>query len=385
MEKEIKVSAENEKTAGSANGVDGWKDNSSKKKKNKKFGLVLIIVLVVGGGIGTYFYLHSLHHEETENAQVEANISPVTSRVSGYVDRVLVQDNQTVKAGDTLLVLDNSDFVLKVKEAEAALAMAKSNLEVARKGVDVGKNQAYTASAGVLAADANIEAAKVRQWRAQKDFERYANLWKDHSITEQQYEQALAEKQAAERQLELLQKQRDIAMRQSKTSSAQTNVTTSQVDVAKAVVEQRQAAVEEAKLNLSYTVIRAKNDGQLSAVDVEPGQLIQAGQSLFNIVNTDNYWVVANFKETQLNRMTAGQEVDVELDAFPGHAFHGKVSSFSPATGNTFALLPADNATGNFVKVVQKVPVKIVFDHLDDPFLKKIKAGMNAEVDVHIN
>lgn len=385
METEVKTKPAKSVTNTSSESTLNGEARASKKKKNKKFGLILMVILVIGGGAGLLFYIHSLHHESTENAQVEANISPVISRVPGYIEKVMVQDNERVKAGDTLLVLDDRDFVLKVKEAEAALAMAQSNLEVARQGVDVGKNQAYAASAGVLAADASIEAAKVRQWRASKDFERYENLWKDHSITEQQYEQALAEKQAADRQLELLQKQRDIALRQSKTSSSQSTVTNSQVAVAEAAVQQREAALEEARLNLSYTAIVAKTDGQLSAVDVEPGQLIQAGQALFNLVNTDKYWVVANFKETQLNRMQIGQEVEVTIDAFPGHTFPAKVGSFAPATGNTFALLPADNATGNFVKVVQKIPVKIVFDASTDPLMDKIKPGMNADVDVHIN
>lgn len=359
--------------------------NKSKQKKNKRFGLILSMVLVIGGGIGGYFYHRSLHHEETDNALVKADVSQLISRVSGYVKHVKVQDNQLVKAGDTLLVIDERDYVVRVKEAEAALAVAESNLEVARQGVNVGKNQVDAAEASVLAADASIEEAKVRQWRAQKDYERYANLWKDHTITEQQYEQALAAKQAADRQLELLQKQREIARRQTQTSNAQSSVTSSRVAVAEASVQQCRAALDAANLSLSYTAIIAPYDGQLSAIAIEPGQMIQAGQSLFSLVNTEKYWVVANFKETQLERMEIGQEVKIVLDAFPGHPFEAVVSSFSPATGNTFALLPADNATGNFVKVVQKVPVKIEFKNSGDPLLKKIKAGMNAEVDVHIN
>ncbi len=359
--------------------------NTATKKKNKNFGVVLAIILVVGSIAGFFLYEHAIHHESTENAQVKADMSQVISRVSGYVNKVLVQDNQLVKTGDTLLIIDDRDYVVRVRQAEAALAVAKSNLEVARQGVNVGINQVDAANANVLAAEAGIEEAKVRQWRAQKDFERYENLWQDHTITEQQYEKALAEKQAADRQLELLEKQREIAQRQSKTSGAQSTVTTSKVAVAEATVQQSEAALEAAKLNLSYTAIIAQFDGQLSAVNIEPGQMVQAGQSLFNLVSTNNYWVVANFKETQLEKMEVGQAVKIEIDAFPSHHFKAKVSSFSPATGNTFALLPADNATGNFVKVVQKVPVKIVFEEPGDPFLSKIKAGMNAEVDVHIN
>lgn len=358
----------------------------SNASKNKRFGSILLVIVVVGSIAGLLIYRHAIHHESTENAQIETNISPVISRVPGYVDHVYVNDNQFVTAGDTLLVLDSRDFMLRVKEAEAALAMAKSNLEVAKQTKNVSRNQVLSADAGVTAADVSIETAKVRQWRAQKDFERYENLWKNHTITEQQYEQALAEKQAADRQLELLQKQREIALQQSKTTTSQSAVTSSQIAVAEAAVQQREAALEEAKLNLSYTVITAKYNGQLSAVGIEAGQLIQAGQALFNVVSTENYWVVANFKETQVTRMEAGQEVEVKLDAFPGHEFHGKITSFSPATGNKFALLPADNSTGNFVKVVQKIPVKIEFENVaDDPFMKRIKAGMNAEVDVYIN
>ena len=275
--------------------------DTAKQKKNKRFGMVLAIILVVGGIAGFFFYEHAIHHEETENAQVKADVSQVISRVSGYVKRVKVQDNQQVEAGDTLLIIDERDYVVRVKEAEAALAVAQSNLEVARHGVNVGKNQVDAAQANVLAADASIEEAKVRQWRAQRDFERYENLWKDHTITEQQYEQALAEKQAADRQLELLQKQREIAQRQTKTSDAQSTMTNSRVAVAEANVQQCEAALEAAKINLSYTAILAPFSGQLSAIDIEPGQMVQAGQSLFNLVNTENYWVVANFKETQLS------------------------------------------------------------------------------------
>ncbi|TRZ45893.1 HlyD family secretion protein [Robertkochia solimangrovi] len=374
-----------EKEATKANLNGNLNSGENKKKKNKKFGVVLLGLTIIGVCAGSYFYIHSLHHESTENAQVETNIIPVTARVSGYVEEVFVKDNEQVRAGDTLLVLDSRDYEVKVREAEAALEMAKSNLQVAERGVEVGHSQTYSANAGVMAADANIEAAKVKLWRAENDYKRYSNLWADHSITEQQYEQALAAKQSAEKELELLRKQRQVAVTQSKTTNSQTNVSSSRVAVAAAEVKQREAALEEAKLNLSYTVLKAKSDGQLSAVNIEGGQLIQAGQSLFNIVDVRNYWVVANFKETQVSRIEPGQEVELDVDALPKHTFVGKVSSFSPATGNKFALLPADNATGNFVKVVQKIPVKIQFDDMNDPFLEKLRAGMNVEVDVHIN
>lgn len=358
---------------------------NSAKGKNKKFGVVLIVVLLIAG-IGAFFiYQHAIHHETTDNAQVEANISPVIPRVSGFVQKVYVTDNQYVKTGDTLLVLDDNDYVVRLRVAEAALAAAKSNLEVARQGVDVSKNQINYAKAGILAADASIESAKVRQWRAEKDFERYENLWKSHTVTQQQYEQALAEKQEADRQLEYLQKQKTIAQRQSQTTTAEGSRTDTEVSVAEANVKQQEATLEEARLNLSYTVILAKYDGQLSEIDIKPGQFVQAGQTLFNEVDVNECWVVANYKETQLGKMKVGQEVEMEVDAVPGHTFEGVVSSFAPASGDKMAILPADNATGNFVKVVQKLPVKIIFKDKNDEYLKRLKAGMNVDVDVHID
>jgi membrane fusion protein (multidrug efflux system) len=143
--------------------------------------------------------------------------------------------------------------------------------------------------------------------------------------------------------------------------------------------------VEAARLNLSYTVITAQQDGLVSKINVQPGQFVQAGQSLFSVVHSDHVWVIANFKETQLNKMTEGQEVIVKADAFPGHEFTAKVASFSPATGSTFALLPPDNASGNFVKVVQRLPVRVEFTGATDSLISKLRPGMNVSVDVHLN
>lgn len=356
-----------------------------RNSKNKVFGIVLAVLLLAGAAYGIIKYVHSLHHQETENAQVQADISPVIPRVAGYVEKVLVEDHQQVSQGDTLLILDDRDLLIAVKEAEAALAMAQSNLAVSRRNVQASGAQASTAAAGISAAAASIEAARVDVWRANQDFERYANLVEDHSVTRQQYEQALAAKQAAELRLQVLEEQEEIARRKSKAAESQTGVSFSQIEVAEAQVRQREAALSAARLQLSYAVITAPASGHVSEVEVEPGQFIQPGQRLFSVVMNGDLWVVANFKETQLRNMEKGQPVDIEVDAFPGHAFRGVVSSFSPATGARFALLPPDNATGNFVKVVQRVPVKINLEDTDDPLLQKLRVGMNAEVDVHIN
>lgn len=355
------------------------------KKRNYRF-IIVLGILVLGGGIfGVSKYIHAQHHEETDDAQVEANISPVIPRVSGYIDQVRVKDNQQVRKGDTLLVLDDRDLRIKLEQAEAALLAARSSMSVAEATTSASRANIASSRANVLTADAQIEAARVRVWRATQDYNRYANLVKDHSITQQQYEQALAEKQTAERQLQVLQEQKNAAAQQTSAVASQSDATSRQVSVAAATIKQREADVESARLNLSYTVITAPTDGFVSKINIQPGQYLQAGQALFTIVTDDVVWVVANFKETQLDKMKIDQKVSVKVDAFPGKSFDAKLASFSPATGARFSLLPPDNATGNFVKVVQRVPVKIEFTNPSDKDLKQLRAGMNVFVDVHLD
>ncbi|MEO6722416.1 MAG: HlyD family secretion protein [Ferruginibacter sp.] len=355
------------------------------KKSSKVFIIVLVLLIAGGGWFGTTKYIHGKHHEETDDAQVEANISPVIPRVPGYVKQVRVADNQLVKEGDTLLILDDRDLALKVKEAEAALATAESNLAAARATTSASRANITSAQAGISTAEAQIEAAKVNVWRATQDYDRYANLIKDHSVTQQQYEQALAGKQTAERQLQILVQQKNQVAQQTNAVSSQSSATSSQIGVAAAVVKQRQVEVDNAKLNLSYTVVVAPAAGLVSKVNVHEGQFLQAGQSLFSVVLDKAVWVVANFKETQFEKMRIGQKVTVHADAFPGHPFEATLSSFSPATGSRFALLPPDNASGNFVKVVQRLPVKIEFNTPGDSLVKQLRPGMNVAIDVHLN
>ncbi|ANE52003.1 HlyD family secretion protein [Flavisolibacter tropicus] len=360
-------------------------EESAPKKKSKVFLIILILLIVGGGWFGISKYTHAQHHEETDDAQVAANISPVIPRVSGYIADVRVTDNQRVKKGDTLIVLDDRDLVIKLEQAEAALATAESNLQAAKASTSAATANISTSRASVSTVDAQIEAAKVNVWRTTQDFQRYENLIKDHSVTQQQYEQALAAKQAAERQVEILQQQKLQAATQTNAVATQSNATGSQIGVASAVIKQRQADVDDAKLHLSYAVITAPADGVISKVNVQSGQFIQAGQSLFSVVLNNDLWVVANFKETQLNKMREGQKVTIHVDAYPGKEFEAKVSSFAGATGSSFALLPPDNATGNFVKVVQRVPVRVEFNNPNDPDVKHLRAGMNVYVDVNLD
>jgi membrane fusion protein (multidrug efflux system) len=355
------------------------------KKKSKTFIIVLALLVIAGGWFGITKYQHAQHHEETDDAQIEANISPVIPRVGGYVKEVRVKDNQIVKKGDTLLILDDRDLALRVQQAEAALATAQSNLSAAQATTNASKSNIASTQSGISTVDAQIEAAKVNVWRTTQDYNRYSNLIKDHSITQQQFEQADAAKQSAERQLQILVSQKNQVSQQTNAVASQSNATSSQIGVAGAVIKQREVEVAEAKLNLSYAVIIAQESGLVSKVNVQDGQLVQPGQSLFSIVLSNDVWVVANFKETQFEKMRIGQKVTVHVDAYSNHDFEATLTSFSPATGSRFALLPPDNASGNFVKVVQRLPVKIEFNTTTDSLVKQLRPGMNVAVDVHLN
>jgi len=355
------------------------------KKRNPVFIIILAILIIGGGWYGVSKYLHSQKHEETDDAQISADISPVIPRVSGYVADIKVNDNQWVKKGDTLLVLDNRDYLIRLEQAEAALSTSKASLNTAKVSTDAAKANVGTVKASIHTIDEQIAAAKITLKRTEQDLVRYTNLINDHSITQQQFEQAQAAKETAEKQVAILEGQKQQAAQQTNAVAVQSTATAQQIETAGTNIHQREVDVEAAKLNLSYTVIVAPEDGLVSKVNVNAGQFVNAGQALFSIVHSENIWVVANFKETQLNKMTEGQKVIIKADVFPKHEFEAKIVSFSPATGSTFALLPPDNASGNFVKVVQRLPVRIEFVNKADSLVKKLRPGMNVEVDVHLN
>ncbi len=356
-----------------------------KKKTNKKFLVILIALVVLGGAYGTYKYLHSQAHEETDDAQVEKNMNPIIPRVTGYVTKVFVKDNDFVKKGDTLFIIDDKDYVVRVEEAKAALAAAEGGYAVAKADISGAQAGVSVSDANILSSKGNIEAAKVRLNRANNDYARYKNLYDNRSITKQQFEQAEATMLEAKAQLSVLQQAEAASKSQRSASISRSNVSAKQTDVASANIKKAQAALEAAQLNLAYTVVTAAIDGQVSTIDIQPGQLVQPGQALFYIINSQEAWVVANFKETQLNKMRQGQKVIIKADAYPDTEFEGEITSFSPATGARFSLLPPDNATGNFVKTIQRLPVKISLTaNNDKEKVKLLRPGMNVEVDVHV-
>ncbi len=254
-----------------------------RKKRNPIFMIILVVLIIGGGWFGFSKYRHSLHHEETDDAQISADILPVIPHVPGYVKEVRVRDNQQVKKGDTLLILDDRDYKIKLEEAEAALEIAKANLENAKAVTNASKANIATSAASVVTIDSQIAASKITAWRAEQDYQRYANLIKDHSITQQQYEQAWAAKETAEKQLAILQGQKNQASQQTNAVAVQSDATAQQINVAEAAIRQREVDVDAAKLSLSYTVITADQDGHISKVNVQPGQFVQAGQALFAV------------------------------------------------------------------------------------------------------
>lgn len=337
------------------------------KKKSKIVPIILVVLIVIGAIFGVKEYLYYSVHVDTDDAQIDGDISPVVARVGGYVNEIKFEENTRVTEGQTLVTLDDRDFKVKLEQAMAGQKGADA-------GVGVSQSQIAATAANISTAKANIEQAKVKLWQAQKDYDRYANLVKDGSITQQQFDQAKATRDVAQANYNASNDQYNAAIKQ-------VGTTKSQLAVSSNGVSQRQSDVDFAKLQLSYTEIKAPATGIVSKKSIQKGQLIQAGQSLFSIVNENSLYVTANFKETQLDEIRAGLKVSVEVDAYPDQKIEGTVYNFSPITGAKGSLLPPDNATGNFVKVVQRVPVKIKLKASKE-MLDKLRPGMSVKVSV---
>jgi len=344
--------------------------NETQPQKKKKIIFPVILALVLIGALifTVKEYLYYQNHETTDDAQIDADISPVVARVSGYVNEIRFQDNQFVRAGDTLVVLDDRDYKIKLQQAIAALTSA-------RQSVNVSQSNVSEARTGITTAEANVEAAKVQVWKTTEDFNRYQNLYNDHAITKAQFDDAKAAKDAAEAQQAVAQSQVPVQTKRVSTNQTQVGATASNLAT-------HQSDIDYARLQLTYTVIIAPVNGIISKRSIQIGQLVQGGQTLFSIVHDSNMYVTANFKETQMGSLKIGDKVDIEVDAFSGKTIPGMIQSFSGATGAKFSLLPPDNATGNFVKVVQRIPVKITLQ-ADSSVMDRLRPGMSVSVVVH--
>jgi membrane fusion protein (multidrug efflux system) len=388
----------------------------------------IAIVLVLGVAIWLWM---TAGRESTDDAQTESHVVQIAARVGGTVTKVLVADNQTVEAGATLVQIDPRDYQIAVDRAKADLADAEASAMAASANVSVGSTSATsnvtTATGGVNQSRASIDEAErgiegargqleaarstVRQAeananKAARDVERLKGLLAKDEVSQQQYDTAVAAADAqragvdaakggvaaaeaglrgAESRLmqaQVSEEQARAALRNAQTAPQQISVIRARAAAAEAHAQQMRAQLAQAELNLQYTTVKAPTAGLVSRKTVEPGQIIQPGQPLMAIIPLNEVWVVANFKETQLQHMRPGQRVTVKVDAIGGKEFTGKVDSIAGATGARFSLLPPENATGNFVKVVQRVPVKIVLDPNQDPE-HLLRPGLSAEPTVY--
>lgn len=428
------VASDAESPAAEASAETKHKESSPLQKRKK--GLILAglgIAAVVGSIFGFHWWQYASTHEKTDDAYVQGNVHPISSRINGTVTNVLVDDNQQVKKGQLLVKLDPRDYQVQVQQAQASLlaaerqakaaqssinlasanttantTQAQGNVSIAEAAIATAQAAVNEAKAGVPAAQAAVEQAEANLQRAKADYNRYQNLYQAGAIARQQLDTAKADYQVAvaqrnsavqgvtQAQAKLAQAQENVTkaqaqlaaakggLQQAQAGSVQTQVNQSQYGAAQAAIAQAQAKLEDAKLQLSYTNILAPTPGRIGNKSVEVGQRVQPGTPLLAIVNQDN-WIRANFKETQLGKMHPGQPVEIDIDAFPKHHFTGHVESLAPGSGATFSLLPPDNATGNFTKIVQRIPVKVVFDPQSiRGYESQIVPGMSATVNVEL-
>jgi membrane fusion protein (multidrug efflux system) len=325
-----------------------------------------VIALIIAGLL---FWRHSSRHETTDDAFIDGQASRIAAQAAGRVTQLHVTDNQEVKAGDPLIEIDSSDVQARVDQARAQLATAESQVEQAEA-------QADSVRANAAQADATVRQAEADETRAAQDLARFRGVDPD-AVSRRQADSALADERSARAKL-------DAARSTARAAVAQTKAAQAQVRVARAGVETARASNAAVELQLSYTHVVAPIAGRVTRRSVDVGNVISIGQPLLSIVSHD-LWVTANYKETQLTEMRVGQAVDIKVDAFPDVKFAAHVNSIQRGTGSFFSLLPAENATGNYVKVVQRVPVKIVFDRPDDLSRYAIGPGMSVTPDVQLH
>lgn len=427
--------ADTEAEPTSAAPEDKKKESQPQHKKRRGLILVGLGVAAVAAGIGGFrWWQYASTHQSTDDAYVTGNVHPISSRINGTVAQVLVDDNQEVGKGQVIAKLDPRDYQVQLQQSQAALeaaqrqanaaqsninfassntkgniAQAQGNVSTAQAAIATAQAAVKEAQAGIPAATAAVTEADANLQKLQADYNRYQSLFQQGAIPRQQldsakaaYQVAVADKDnalqgVAQAKAKLAQAQESVVQAQAKLAASrgglqqatagneQTQVNRSQYQAALAAIAQAQAKVNESRLQLSYTFIVAPTAGRIGNKTVEVGQRVQPGTPLMAIVDNE-YWVTANFKETQLEKMHPEQPVEIDVDAFPHHHFIGRVQSFSPGSGATFALLPPDNATGNFTKIVQRVPVKIVFDAQSiKGYESRITPGMSVVVKADVS
>lgn len=340
--------------------------------KNKKRAIPnFIILLVLAGGIswisGKFIRLAS--NEYTDNAQIKQHLTPVNTRVQGFIKKICFEEYQRVKKGDTLAIIDDTEYRLKVAQAEADYQNALAGKSAMYTTINTTQNN-------IFVTEAAIEEQRVRLLNAETDYKRYQELMKEEAVTPQQFDRVKTDYAATKARYEQL-------LRQKQSTSLMKQEQTQRLEQNESAIKLAEAALNLAKLNLSYTIIHATTDGVTGRKDIHEGQLVQSGQTLVTLVDGTEKWVIANYKETQTTDMQKGQLVKIQVDAIPGIEYEGQISSISDATGSFYSVIPQDNSAGNFVKVEQRIPVRIEFTHNNRPEdLERLRAGMNVECTV---
>lgn len=341
-----------------------------KQRTKKIISYIVAIAVIIGAAVwvGSRF-IRLGNVEFTDNAQIRRQIVPVISRVQGYIKEIRFNEYRPVKKGDTLIIIDDADMRLNV-------ARARADYNNALAGKDVASGSVTSASANVAVSEASIAEAKVVMDMAATDLARYEKLLEQDAVTRQQYDGAHTDYEAKKARYLMLSRQRSA-------TSTVVDVNRRRISQSDAGIELAKALLETAELNLSYTVITAPCDGYTSRKEIQVGQLVQPGQTLLDVVESGNVWVTANYKETQLQHIAPGSKVEIKVDAIPDVLFKGEVSALSTATGASLSLMPQDNSAGNFVKVRQRIPVRIEFSRDNDSAaMAGLRTGMNVECSI---
>lgn len=335
------------------------------KRKINIINILTFLTLIIGLGWIASEFIH-IGVEYTNNAQVRQHITPLNSRVQGFVKEVRFNEFQPVKKGDTLVIIEDIEYRLRVAQAEADLQKALQNRDAAGTSASTARNN-------ISVSDASLEEVKILLENAQKEHARHEKLLASGAITEQQYD-------GVRTQYEAMQAKYNTLLKQRKSTSLISDELATRHTLQDAFVKLAETALELARINLSYTVITAPADGVMGRKTIQEGQLIQPGQAVANIVESGDKWIIANYKETQTTDIQEGLEVKITVDAVPGVTYKGVVRSISYATGASYSLVPTDNSAGNFVKVEQRIPVRIEFtDENSAEELARLRSGMNAE------
>lgn len=341
----------------------------NKRRAIPNFFIFLVIVAGISWITGKFIHMSSV--EFTDNAQVKQHLSPVSTRVQGFIKKICFEEYQHVKKGDTLVIIEDTEYRLKLAQAVADYKNALAGKSAMRTTINTTQNN-------ILVTDAAIDEQRVRLQNAETDYKRYQELLKENAVTMQQFDRMKADYEATKARYEQL-------LRQKESTNLQKQEQTQRLDQNEADIKLAEAALDLAKLNLSYTIIVATTDGVTGRKNIHEGELVQPGQTLVTLVDGTDKWIIANYKETQTTDMRTGQLVEVKVDAIPDVTFEGRIASISDATGSSYSLIPQDNSAGNFVKVEQRIPVRIEFtENNSKKNLDRLRAGMNVECSVKL-